>query len=93
MSSYFYVLHPLSQGLPNLPDISLEKESWSQPYHVFLIAPQPDHAPQVFNWVYFGLRICESKFGFFCTRKCFHAKFLKLPSYSNHKNHFDIGSK
>jgi hypothetical protein len=34
--------------------IFLERESWSQPYCVFLIAPQLDHAPQVFNWVYFG---------------------------------------
>ena len=31
------------------PTFSLEKESWRQPYHVCLIAPQLDHALQVFN--------------------------------------------
>jgi hypothetical protein len=34
--------------------IFLQRESWSQPYRVFLITPQLDHAPQVFNRVYFG---------------------------------------
>ena len=46
ISSYFFVIHPLSQGLPILPGIFLERESESQPYQEFLIAPQLDHAPK-----------------------------------------------
>ena len=94
LPSYFYVLHPLSQGLPILPDIFLKKEIMKPTLPcVFDCPPSLIMPPKCSNWVYFGVRLCESKFGFFCTMKCFHAKFLELPSYSNQKNHFDIGSK
>jgi hypothetical protein len=38
ISSYFFVLPPLSQELPILPNGFLERESWSQLYQMFLIA-------------------------------------------------------
>jgi hypothetical protein len=88
ISSYFFVLHPLSQGLPILPGIFLERESWSQPYQEFLIAPQLDHALKysirVWGWGYVKEGL---------TRSCFHAEILEFQSYSRHKNHFDIDSK
>ena len=66
MPSYFYVLHPLSQGLPILPDIFLKKGiiKPTLPY-VFLLPPSFIMPPKCSNLVYFGVRICESKFGFF----------------------------
>jgi hypothetical protein len=27
------------------------------------------------------------------TRSCFHEEFLKIRSYSRHRNHFDVGLK
>jgi hypothetical protein len=42
--------------------IFLERESWSQPYRVFFIAPQLDHAPKCSIGFTFGVRICEGRF-------------------------------
>jgi len=39
--------------------IFLERESWSQPYRVFFIAPQLDHAPKC---SILGMRLCERRF-------------------------------
>jgi len=51
----------------------LERESWSQPYHEFLIAPQFDHAPKcsirVWGWGYVKEGL---------TRSCFHAEILEF---------------
>jgi hypothetical protein len=68
----------------------LERESWSQPYHVFFIAPQLDHTPKYSIRVFFG------GWGYVkegLTRSCFHASILEFQSYSRHINHFDIDSK
>jgi len=73
------------KGCQICPTFSLEKESWNQPYHVFLIAPQPDHAPQVLNWVYFGVRICESKFGLFIQGNVFMQNFWNFQVISTTK--------
>ena len=89
MSSTLYL-----KGCQICPTFSLEKGIMERALPcAFGLPPSLIMPPKCSNWVYFGVRLCESKFGFFCTMKCFHAKFLELPSYSNHKNHFDIGSK
>jgi len=68
--------------------IFLERESWSQPYRVFFIAPQLDHAPKcsirVWEWGYVKEGL---------TRSCFHAEILEFQSYSRHRNHFGLDSK
>jgi hypothetical protein len=87
MPSYFYVLHLLSQGLPILPDIFLKRESWSQPYHVFfLLPPSLIMPPKCSNWVYFGVSICESKFGFFVQRNVFIQNFRTSKLFQPQKS-------
>ena len=56
LSSTFYL-----KGCQFCPACFLENEYWSQPYQEFFIAPQLDHAPQVFNSI-LGMRLCEGRF-------------------------------
>ena len=53
-SLYFFVLHPLSQGLPIFPDIFLSK-GIMEPHQVFF------YCPQVFNSG-LGMRLYEGRF-------------------------------
>jgi hypothetical protein len=55
ISSYFFVLHPLSQGLPILPDIFLRKEIMEPALPGVFYCPQLDHAPKCFNLGFFFL--------------------------------------
>jgi len=54
---------PLSQELPILPNSFLERESWSQLYRMFFIAPLAWSYPQIFNSG-LGMRLYEGRFGF-----------------------------
>ena len=54
---------PLSQELPILPNSFLERESWSQLYQMFFIAPLAWSYPQIFNSG-LGMRLYEGRFGF-----------------------------
>jgi len=76
------------KGCQFCPTFFLERESWSQPYQEFLIAPQLDHAPKcsirVQGWGYMKEGL---------TRSCFYTEILEFQSYSKHKNYFDIDSK
>jgi len=76
------------KGCPFCLAFFLERESWSQPYQEFLIAPQLDHALKysirVWGWGYVKEGL---------TRCCFHTEILEFQSYSRHKNHFEIDSK
>jgi len=69
ISSYFFVLHPLSKGWPILPNSFLERESWSQPFQIFfLLLPQLDHAPKcsirIWGWGYMKKGLTRSFFFF-----------------------------
>jgi len=88
MSSYFFVLRPLSQGLPILPGIFLRKGIMKPALPRVFDCPPAWSCPQVFNSG-LGMRLYEEGL----TRSCFHAKILEFQSYSRHKNHFDIDSK
>jgi hypothetical protein len=81
---------PLSQELPILPNSFLERESWSQLYQMFLIAPSLIMPPSI--QIRFGVEAMWKKVWLF-TRSCFHAEFLEFQSYSTKRNHFDIDSK
>jgi len=48
ISSYFFVLHSLSQGLPILPDIFLRKGIMEPALPVFFYCPPAWSCPQVF---------------------------------------------
>jgi len=81
---------PLSQELPILPNSFLERESWSQLYQMFLIAPSLIMPPSI--QIRFGVEAMWKKVWLF-TRSCFHAEFLEFQSYSTNRNYFDIDSK
>jgi hypothetical protein len=62
ISSYFFVLHPLSQGLPILPDIFLRKRIMEPALLCIFYCPPPTWSyPQVFNSG-LGMRLCEGRF-------------------------------
>ena len=88
ISSYFFVLHPLSQGLPILPGIFLRKGIMKPALPRVFDCPPAWSCPQVFNSG-LGMRLYEGRFGFWQGV----AEFLEFQSYSRHKNHFDIDSK
>jgi hypothetical protein len=81
---------PLSQELPILPNSFLEKESWSQLYQMFLIAPSLIMPASIQFGI--GDEAMWRKIWLF-TRSCFHVEFLEFQSYSRYRNHFDIDSK
>jgi hypothetical protein len=70
----------------------LERGSWSQPYHVFFIAPSLIMPPSIQIGFSLGIRLYGGRFGFL-TRNCLPAEFLEFQSYSRHINHFNIDSK
>jgi len=76
------------KGCQFCPTFFLGRESCSQPYHAFFIAPQLDHALKylirVWGWGYVKEGL---------TNSCFYAEILEFQSYSRHRNHFDIDSK
>jgi len=88
ISSYFFVLHPLSQGLSILPDIFLRKGIMEQALPGVFDCPPTWSCPQVFNSVWGWDYVKEG-----LTRRCFHAEILEFQSYSRHRNYFYINSK
>jgi hypothetical protein len=80
----------LSQRLPTLPYIFyFLRKKIMEPVLlcVFWIAPQLDHTPKCFIWIFFGDKTVWNKIWLFTT-SCFHEEFLEFQSYSKHKNHF-----
>jgi hypothetical protein len=63
MSSYFFVLHLLSQGLSILPDIFLRKGIMEPTLPCIFYCPLAWSCPQVFNSG-LGMRLYEGRFGF-----------------------------
>jgi len=63
ISSYFFVLHPLSQGLSILPDIFLRKGIMKPALPGVFYCPPAWSCPQVFNSG-LGIRLYEGRFGF-----------------------------
>ena len=94
ISSYFFVLQPLSQRSPALPYILFFRKGIMEPtlLCVFRLPPQLDHAPKCSIWVFFCDEATWKKVWLF-TMSCFHLEFLEFQSYSGHRNHFDISLK
>ena len=88
LRSYFFILQPLSKGLPILLDIFLRKGIMEPTLPCVFYCPPAWSYPQVFNSVWVWGYVKEG-----LTRSCFHASILEFQSYSRHINHFDIDSK
>ena len=67
--------------LCSISHVFLERESWSQPYVFWWIAPQFDHVSKCSIWVFLGDEVMQKKIWWF-TRGCFQEEFLEFQSYS-----------
>ena len=89
ISSYFFVPHPLSQGLLILTGIFLRKGIMEPTLPgVFLLPPSLIMPPSI----QFGFRD-KVMWRKVWQGVVFMQNFLEFQSYSKHRNHFDIDSK